>query len=216
MNDNSFSNMKVYFKECSFYYKTFLIKIDISSLFSLNYSKPSLPFLYSVEQTIEIEDYKDIYDIIFKMGEYNGELLYLFSNNITIPLIKCSKNENETELICKIEKEDIEELLQYSGQEFYVYSYHDYFGIYRMKLIEKIIIIDNRLQKHDIYVEIKKLLQKHINESGCVAYETNITNISNVISGTFYITRNNPDNKICYFKKSVKDPLLLLCKWEYN
>ena len=181
--------------------------------------------MYSDTQIIRIEEDRETYELIFKKEKYNDELLYLYSNDAYIPLDECSKNENETELICKLEKEEIEEALQYNKQIFETYSYYDKenydqkkLGIYKMEIIENIIIIDERLEKQDIYVKITKLLlyNERIDKNIFVPYETNVTTISNVVTNKFQFLRNNNSYITCYLKRSGNDPLLFLCRWNYE
>lgn len=152
------------------------------------------------------------------MEEYNDDLLFLFSNEsgneACINLDKCSKEENY--LICEIEKEEIEENLQYDNQIFEVYSHLRFFEIAKMDLIYNITIIDNIKQKKIIYVGITKILQEYINENNYITYETNVTDISNVVTGKFSIKSEKHGNIKCFLKKTPKDPLLFLCKWTYN
>ena len=215
MNDNYYSDRKVYFNDCSLFYIGYIIKIYRSLNFNLNHINPGLPYLYSEKQTIKIEDNKENYELKFKIDEYNDQLLYLSSNNYDfIYLDNCNKDGYE--IICKIEKEYLEEVLQNNLQAFDIFSYHKSFGKYKIGTIDNIIIIDNSLQKQEIYVGIIKLLQQSVDNNNYVAYETNVTNISNVISGQFTIPGIYYDNLTCYLKKSEEVPLLFLCKWNYN
>ena len=213
---DGYPSLEVYFKEYSFKYKEYIIKIDRSNIFYLNIINEKIPFIYSGEQIIKIEEDKDIYELKFIMKVYNNELLYLYSNDAYIPFSKCSKNENETELICNIEKEYVKEVLQNNNQEFAVYCHHNTFHRYKIELIDKIIIIDELYQKQDIYLRIKKILQQFINTNNYITYETNVTSISNLVSSKFQVQRNNKDYITCYFKRSGDDPLLFLCKWKYT
>ena len=144
------------------------------------------------------------------MEEYNKQILYLSSKNSSyLHLDKCS--ENDIYLICTIEKEDIEEVLQYNGQKFEVFSIHNDEVLYKINLINNISIIDD-IQKQDIYLSIVRLLQykNYVHETNYIAYETNVTNIENVVTGKTEFKKYN-----CYLKKSGNSPLLFLINGSY-
>ena len=196
-------------------YESYQVNISppSQSSFRMVFRKIPLPFIYSDEQTIQIEEEKKYYKLEFKLGEYNNENLYLLSNNNYLFLEGCSKNKNN--LICQIEKEDIEEVLLYSKQIFDVYYYEYTYGFIKREIIYNITIIDDIWQKKDIYVGITSRLQEYLNYYNFIAYETNVTSISNLVSGRFKIDRGS---KIftCYFKKAGDAPLLFLCNWIYD
>ena len=48
-----------------------------------------------------------------------------------------------------------------------------------------------------------------------IAYETNITSISNLVSNKFYYQNENGEID-CFLKKTKLDPLIFLCRWYYN
>ena len=93
-----------------FLFKSCIIFIDTSPSFYLKYVNQRMPFLYADEQKITITEGKELYQLKFNMIDYYNELLYLYSNDTYIPLDKCS--EEDDNLICVLEKEDIEEVLQ--------------------------------------------------------------------------------------------------------
>ena len=204
----------VYLNSTSFIYKSYKIIINPPTSYIMMYKlNTPLIFLYADEQSINIEESKDTYDIKFKIEEYNNEILYLNSSYSYIPLDKCSKEEKY--LKCEIEKTDIEKVLQYNNQKFLVYTYLDSTGEYQIPLIENITINDNLINKQDIYVGITNLIQNYTGKENFIAYKTNITNISNFVSGRFKINRDD-ENITCYFKKDEEYPLLFLCHWNYN
>ena len=208
-----------YINQYSFIYKSYLVNI-IPPLDYQFFLKRDLemPFLYSDEQIISVEDWRESYELKFKMEEYNDNLIYLFSNEsyneAYIYLDKCSKEENY--LICIIGREEIEDVIQLNNQIFNIYSLNNNLIPTKIDLIYNITIIDNSRQKQIIYVEIKRLLQDLIRANNYITYETNITDISNVTSGKFFIQNEQHDNMKCYFKKNAKDPLLFLCKWKFE
>ena len=128
-------------------------------------------------------------------------------------LYNCSKNENF--LICTITKEEIEEMLEYNNQKFDIYSFNDAFGLLKMELINKITINYDFKGKQNITVKITNLLQNYTYRNNYIAYSTNVTNISNVVTGKFYIKKDYGNIK-CYMKKEGNNPLLFLCKSDLN
>ena len=212
---SSLSSYYYYLNSFSFSYgkSTIYIQTPTSSYFYISKKSSRITMLYASQQAISIERDKKSYELQFNIGEYNNEVLYLFSSNAIIYLKKCSKiNSN---LICEIEKEEIEEVLQYNNQNFDVYTIHESLGVYKMGLVYNIIINDNLWQKKDLYIKITRLLQNYINTNNYIAYETNVTSTSNIKSATFDIQTEN-ENINCYMKKAGDDPLLILCKWSYS
>ena len=213
---SSISSYYYYLKSYSISYNnsTIYIQTPTSSVFHLTKISSKMTMLYASQQTISIERDKKSYELQFKIGEYNNEVLYLSSNNAIIYLKKCSIIKNN--LICEFEKEDMEEVLQYNNQKFDVYAIHGSSGVYKMELVYNITIIDNLWQKKDLYIKITRLLQNYINTNNYIAYETNVTSTSNIISGKFDIQTEKNENINCYMKKAGDDPLLILCKWSYS
>ena len=211
-------------KKEEFTYKNYKIIINpppSANKFNLNKLKPSLLLLYANEQIINLDNSQQLYELKFGIKEYNNQPLFLYSNEIKLYLDKCSEKDNY--LICKIMKEDLEEILEYNNQKFDIYSYTDDNGfyLYRIELIYNIIINYNIIQKQNIYIGITKLAQKYIVGTNFIAYVTNITSISNIISGKFNIQKKYgslmaPIYNYCYLKKTIKDPLLILCKGDFS
>ena len=134
-------------------YKNYNIKITpLTSYdeFNIYQASPAIPFLYSGEQIINIEENTESYELKFKIGEYNDELLFLSSGEFYIYLYKCERKENY--LICIITKEEIEEELKDTNQKFNLYSYDDNHSFRKLAIVYNIIIIDNISKKQDIYI----------------------------------------------------------------
>ena len=206
------SNARYYLNSVSFNYKSYKININRPSTDTTFYKLTSLPFIYSGQQVIDLEDGKDLYELKFRCLEYNNEPLHLTDNgNIKISF-SCTYIEKDNNLICQLQKEEIEEILINNIQNFEIYSYNDhpYLTLYKIETIENIIINKNVSQKTDIYVGINKLLTQYIDWYNYIAYETNITNIANVHSQNFYL-QTSKNNFRCFFKKNKIDPLFLLC-----
>ena len=200
-------------------YKSY--KIYIEQPTSTNYNfylykrNPNIPFLYSNEQIIDIEEGKNEYELKFKYKEYNNEFLLLNFNQTYKYLENCYKSQNN--IICPIKTEEIEEILHYNNQKYLLSFYHDTFGLNIFDLVENIYISFNNIpQKQNLYIGITKLLSQYMNNNNYAAYETNVTSISNIISGKFVLNNGN-NYLVCHLKKSIINPLLLLCKPEnYN
>ena len=71
-----------YINQYSFIYKSYLINIIPPSDYQFYLKRDlELPFLYYDEQVISVEDWRESYELKFKMEEYNDNLIYLFSND---------------------------------------------------------------------------------------------------------------------------------------
>ena len=204
--------------KASFIYNNYEINIiPPSESFSIKALDMPIPILCSNEQIINIEKDKSIYEVKFRLIDYENQPLFLYSSEIKYHFDKCSSEEKY--LICKITKDEIEEISEYNNQTFNIYTHNNdyYLGIYKNELISDIIINDDIITKENIYVYITQLAQNVFLETKYMTYKTNVTNISNVVSSKFnyqkeyskwdYIYLTN-----CYFKKTDKDPLLLLCE----
>lgn len=79
-----------------------------------------------------------------------------------------------------------------------------------------IIINFDNIQKEDVFIKITKLLDNRADNSSFIAYETNITNISDVFSDKFELDfeddyQNKTFNFTCRIKKSINTNLLIYC-----
>ena len=200
----------------SFYYndKKFDIIQNAKSLnlFQLN---ETLPFLYSSKQILNIDEKTESCELILKIGEYNNEPLFMQEGDSgLITLNECTVEGKE--LICKIKKDTIEEFATNNGQKFDIYyfmldnkdiilfNFNDY-TIYD-------IYINYTLDKTDIYVEITKLLENNIDFGNYIAYETNVSNISNVDTKKFFTLKLSTGNNIeCLLKKTEEISLVMIC-----
>lgn len=144
------------------------------------YQSDNLPYLYSYEQIINIDDDKDSYQLKFIIESYQNEIFLIGGKFLNIKLLNnCEINEKE--LTCEIKKEDLIEILQKDGGNLFLYYWKKYSEIQQY---ENVIITVNakNIQKEDIYVGINKLLDNTLQEGNFVSYETNVTNISNLIT----------------------------------
>ena len=74
------------------------------------------------------------------------------------------------------------------------------------------IYINYTLDKTDIYVEITKLLENNIDFGNYIAYETNVSNISNVDTKKFFTLKLSTGNNIeCLLKKTEEISLVMIC-----
>ena len=211
-----FGEYRVRFKQIFLNYNGYQISINSSYIY-LYYPGSAIPLLYADKQNILIEEYKESYELKFKILEYNNELLYLVTGKeFYIYLNNCSRYDNN--LICEVKKEDIEEVLHYNNEMFYINAFSENnsdLDFSKQEFIYEIRINENYIKQQDIYVGITKLLTPNINYDDYIAYETNITNISNVNSERFSIERYYEYHEYisCFFKKSENINLLFLCNW---
>ena len=214
---NSFCGEGVYsfnITSSFFYYKErkFTI-IQHAKTMYLYQNNNHLPFLYSGQQTLNINSITETYDLKFKIGEYNNEqLLMKGKGDGIISLDNCSVKEKE--LICKIGKEYIEEFAVENGEKFqisffipgsgsgaYDETIYSIYGIY----------INYPIKKKDIKVEIINILEKKIDMNNYISYGTNVTNITNVYS--YFFSLDFSDTYFfCNLKKTEVTPLLVICK----
>ena len=146
--------------KASFIYNNCEINIiPPSESFSIKALDMPIPILCSNEQIINIEKDKSIYEVKFRLIDYENQPLFLYSSEIKYHFDKCSSEEKY--LICKITKDEIEEILEYNNQTFNIYTHNnDYnLGIYKNELISDIIINDDIITKENIYVYITQLAQ---------------------------------------------------------
>ena len=222
--NTTFTDIYYYFKLSSYNFEYKKIKVAIISNTKnlyLNQIKSTLPFLYSSKKVLNIDEKTDIYELRYKIGAYNNELL-LIPQELGYGLLildKCS--EEGKELICKITKAEIEEYLLYNKKGFHTHVYKPdsnyeeiLFGLFSSN---GGIYINYLLDKKDIYVEITKLVDKAIDKNNLIAYETNVTDIANVNSEFFDIKLIDGNLISCFLKKTEGNPsLLMICQLPKN
>ena len=207
-------------------YKGRKIKIFSSKNLKFNYVTIKYPFLYGDNQTIDINDGSDIYELTFKVGTFyddNNIFLYDIYNfrKFYIYLDDCKTVENE--MTCKLSKQKIESFGCITGEEFEtnlrILSFNKEYGVKKFYMADIITITNKYLEKkQDIYVEINKLLENIIESENYIAYETDILNINNIESSYFILnfTESDTDNLFrleCILKKNNDNsPLMILCK----
>ena len=187
-----------------------IIKYNASYLNVIQYNT-SIPFLYSGQQIINIEEEKESYEIKFKIGKYNNELLFIFGRTIDMIILdQC--NIQGKDLICNLKKESIEKNLAFNNFEFIVYTYNDILGLLELRVIPEILINYYEYVKEDIYIKITKLLQNTYEINNFITYETNVTTISNFNSILFTIELQK--EYMCFMKKTEGKNLLIICRAE--
>ena len=182
-------NYKNYKNTCIYQEKP--IEVDLYSY--------HIPFLYYDNQTINIDN-RDSYELKFKVGSYNNDLLYIKgeSNNYAV-LENCKRNIND--LNCNIQKNKLEEILTSSGEIFTVGTMNDNKGLIEFEYASNITINYNNVIKEDLFIGITKIVGDTNNLEIPLALETNITTIPNFISKQF--------QRYGYFKKTTGRPLIL-------
>ena len=198
----------------SFKYKDKYINI-ISHASELRFEQVDevIPFLYSSKQVLNIEETTDIYELKYNIVEYHGETLFIPFEKDSFIFDKCSVEGKE--LICKITKEEIEEIAYYNGLKYDIFLYRPNSSVKStlgLSFSNYGFYINYPLKKKDIYVKITKLLTSEVDSNDLITYETNVSNISNVNSDGFDLDLTNETNIRCLLKKTENMPLLMNCK----
>jgi len=167
-----------------------------------------MPFLYSDKQIINVEEDKESYELKFKIGKYNNEKLIFYGRALNALILEECQIEGK-DLICKIYKNQLDEILTKYGERFYL-SYSNEIKFFDFNNVMNIIINYNYTNKENIYVGINKLIGDHYDKYNLITYETNITNISNVVTDVFDLKTNTYATS-CFFKKTEESKLLFLC-----
>ena len=178
-----------------FNYNNYTIAVYEKDYISVKRLEYNIPFLYANEQTINIVDEKDNYEIIFKCGNY-----YEFD--------KCEINPTTKELICQITKEKLEEIMTEYKSSFKLGSMNDNYGLWEFNYVSNINVnyekFSNISLKEDLYIGLIKVIELNIEVNGAFYLETNITAISNL---------NVYTSETCKFKKVALKPLMVICNF---
>ena len=219
--NNNIINPYIKLNSVSFMYKGHKIGIISQMNFGMkiNQLTSQIPFIYFDTQIIEVEESKESYEIKLKYLEYNNEQLMLYNlpkigeeeelNNMILD--KCGLNNNK-DLICQISRENIEQILGHSGQEFKIKYLDKNRGL--LELLNNVMNIKinyNSIQKENVYIGLTKLLDNKISSNNYFAYETNVTNISTIITNKFVY-----QNIYCLMKKDPEKALIIICKYNDN
>ena len=174
--------------------------------------------LYSEPQTITIDNTFNNCELKFNIVSYNQEMIMLnygiiLECNIKDNILHCPLTRKE--LLANLQKETTESEVQYLNTTEY-----DETPLY---LVSPIKIIVKDILKKDISVNIKKLLVDTNEHDVPIAYETDVTNVSNyyLFSGSEnfelkFMNENEQGEKTlkeksCSFLKYDNNPLYLVC-----
>ena len=201
----------------SFTYKDKIIYLVCEDYFDINQSNSNISFLYSDKQEINITENITDYNITFKKEIYNKEHLILYNDdnhNMRSVYLNCS--EVSEEIKCSASKDKLVKILSKDGDEFYLSQLTKSEGILKFENVMGIEIYYSNVVKKDIYLNITKLLTQTVEKNSYIVFETNITDVQTLTTGTFKIPLNSKTNMEleCLFKKTnnlTDDKLLLLC-----
>ena len=210
LNDR-LSSYDIRLKDVAFNYKEYIIAILFNTSLRINKLNVLVPVLYSDRQIIDILEEKDSYYLKLHIGLYNGEPLCLSLGEMkNIFLRDC--NNNGKDLICNIKKENLYEIFTNSNQKLQLLLCdYDLKSKIKFNVVYDIIFNFNSIQKEDIFMNITKLSATNVNSNTFTAFETNITNISDIISDSFWLNFNNSQKFNCSIKKTIQTPLLIIC-----
>ena len=209
LND-SLRNENIKIKDAVFHYKEYIIMIFFNYNIKVNIMKISVPLLYSDKQIINVKEEIESYELKFHIGTYNDQTLYLALDEMKNIILQDCKVDGK-DLICNIKKEKFYEIFSKSGQKLKLYpcNYELKSKIEFNAVYDIIINFDNNIKKEDINIEITKLLSNNVKLNTFLAFETNITNIPDIISDSFQFDNFHKFN--CRIKKSNQTSLLIIC-----
>ena len=115
------------------------IKIYFRAFIILNIVNDTIPFLYSKNQTINLVEGKEKYDLKFKVGSFYSDKIFLYSPNskkkIYTNLDNCRVTGNE--MTCELSKEKIYKfnlmnynysIMTFDYDYYYKYGFYSYVG----------------------------------------------------------------------------------------
>ena len=209
--------------EYTFTYKNYEVKITSTYYIHTTKTSGKEPYIYSNEQIIDIKDDIDEYEIKFRLGSYNNEILCFYRRYSGVLFnLDCKPSIND--LICKFSREKIMGSIpvNVNDPEFSIMIYDDKTGLDYLSDSIMGIKFNYQTTKETIYVNITKLLDNVAESYSMIPYETNITNISTLSSNGFYLNFFSPDKSsyaslLCSLRKNDDDkPLMFLCYPEYS
>lgn len=187
------------------------IKIFTSDYILIFFTDKKHPFLYSVNQTINLDEEKDVYNLKFNVGAYYDKNLFLDK----IQLDDCKVIQKE--MTCKISKNKLENIINPDNNldNFNLFSFSLEYEENYYYVSPIIIKHEKKIIKKDIYVNIIKLLNNDLDRGNYITFETDINNFP-IIEKTrdFDLNFTNVfyENQKCFLKKNDNSPLLLLCE----
>ena len=179
--------------------------------FIFNQQNTYFPFIYSAKQNININNAQSSYELKFKFNTYYNEILYIHgtSDNYLI-LDNCEKIDKN--LLCKISKNKIEEVLISKNEEFRLVLMSDTIGTIDCTYVYPITINYEDVQKENININLEKIVANKTRLDNTLVFETNVDKIPNLITNK---TSEIPIPKtISYFKKMTGKKLMLFVKYE--
>ena len=194
-----------------FTYQNYGITIS-DSKFDFQKSDKDIIDLYSEQQTIDIKDDEDSYELKFNIVAYNQEEVFLGDMKMN-----CKQNDNK--LFCQISKSDLEKDLYRNEVTMKVcfINENDNNLLAEFFLVGKILIKDYVDQKTDVFIGITKLVENVAEGESNIAYETNVTNLNKVSTSIDFLQLNfvndNGDTSSCEcsLKKYDNYPLYITC-----
>ena len=171
-----------------------------------------IPFLFAGNQEINIEENKNIYELKFNIyNNYKNEILFLKGKEFDNLILDNCEIKNK-EIICQIEKTKIETIFQYNNQSFDLFGYINEGQTFYFAPVSKILLAKKEIKKETVYISINNLLNKNLVLNEFVAYETNMTNMPNILSKAFPMEFSDSKTfKNCFLKKGEEKALLLIC-----
>ena len=205
----------VRFNNTKFNYNGYEVKVNGNGNYYFEKLDKYLIDIYADEQTINVEEDKNFYEIKFKIHSYNQESLFLMGRYKIVYLEKC--NENKNELICIISKDKLEEIMATNNEDF-DYRFNNGEDSGELQASQYLYVNYKYPKKEDIYVKITKLLSKCAQSGATIAYETNITNISKITSSliSLRLPFNELGDHYCSFRKTDGSPLLIVCQMDFG
>ena len=141
----------------------------------------TVPILYADKQILDFNDGKNIYELKFNIILFleDGDSFSIVDTNIPFQNfinIRDNCTIKGDEFICKIDKNNFEGFLLCKEEIFQILIFSEKYGLILQPLIFDVVIKYN-MNKENIYVQIKKLLNNAISKNEIIAYETNVTQI---------------------------------------
>ena len=189
-------------------YKVHILSNEYIMVLQVDYD---LPFLYSDNQVININNERSTYTLNFNIEAYNDESLILngssYSNHLIID--KCQKKNNNI-LNCEISKEKLEPILTINNEQFTICAINDNYGLIELQYVQPITINYNIIKKEDIYISITQIIRN--NGYNPIIFNTSVISRPEFHSGFFDDGHNNK----CFFRKMKSNNLFLFCIFPYE
>ena len=189
----------------TFTYKSnYSLKIGFNGAITFEQSGIKIPFIYSYEQTINLDESQLSYELKFKIQTYNNEILFINGTGYNYAILDDCQ-ENNKELICKMSREKIEEILILNNESFTIGAMNDDWGLVMFDCVSKVIILYQNVTKEDIFINFEKVVGGITEVHTPFAVESNVSEIPNFVSG--FILPG------LYFKKMSGKPLMLFFEY---